>query len=1103
MNASPRMEAYFKSLNDGIRGEYSLAERARAKGLDASDIVDVPIAPDVAARVEGLVGPKGVALVIREALKAKGREAVCFELCDRILAGEFGAKPEVELIEQAVRTGLALYTEGVVSAPIEGVSRVLVRQNQDGSKCLAVYFAGPIRGAGGTGQAFPLMLGDYCRQKLGLAEHRPTDDEVERYVEELNLYAIRTRAGQYTPKADEVRLIARSCPVCVEGEPTEDYEVSVHKPREGSSRVRGGTCLVFSEGLCLKAAKLLRMCKAAGLDWGWIEGLVKVKKGDKEQFEIKPNPKYYHDLVGGRPIFGYPMRRGGFRLRYGRTPFCGIQGKGMHTASMEILREFPVMGTQVKTERPGKGCIVTGCDEIDGPIVRLKNGSVRKINSFEEAKRVRADVDEVLFNGDFLVCYGDFLKSNHPLVPSGWCDDWFLRLLESKNITADAAALSWDEAMELSRAHNVPLAPKHTLYWSDLTCEELAELAEWITAKGRLSFNWFQLDSLVLPADEEKRLLGFLGLEHDILDNTITLKGDAAKQLLYPLGLVNGKQLDKKTFDSHRASGKSALETVNACLGVTVKSKSGTYIGASMGRPEKSKERAMKPPVHSLFPVGLLGGATRDLVKATQGLKRRGENYAEFDLTNRVCPSCAAHTWRFQCPACGERTVASTEKPAILQKVDLASAFDAACERVRSRPVQVKAVMGMISEGKTPEALEKGVLRAKHDVTVFRDGTCRYDATEIPATHFKVREAGVGLYKLRELGYEVDCYGKPLESEEQTVELYPQDVLVSEHALDYLHRVSRFIDDLLVYHYGLPAFYNSEKPADMVGKLLIAIAPHTSAGVVVRIVGMTGAQGLVAHPYLHCACRRNADGDELGVLMLLDCLINFSLALLPSTRGGKMDAPLVVMNVLDPREVDDEVHAMDRCWRYPLELYEAGERLAPPSQVKLELVADKLGSAEQYEGLGFTHAGTLEGPCRTRYVQLGDMQEKLDEELDLMSSLRAVDAADAAEHVILSHFFPDLYGNLRAFSRQQFRCVGCTSKYRRVPLSGKCTRCGGKLILTVSKGSVEKYLELSRNLAEKYALPNYLKQRLMLIKKEIASIFDNEKSKQFSLSDYA
>jgi len=198
---SEEVVKYFGSLSQEFDRALELARTARGFGLDPSTEVEVSPAEDVAARVDGLVGPKGVGNRIRELLRETPREQAAFQLAKEIVSGPFffPDKEKVgreKLVEQAVRTGLALVTEGVVSAPIEGISKVRVRKNQDGSECIAVYFAGPIRGAGGTGQAFSLLLADYCRQLLGISNYRPTEGEVERYVEELNLYALRTRAGQ-------------------------------------------------------------------------------------------------------------------------------------------------------------------------------------------------------------------------------------------------------------------------------------------------------------------------------------------------------------------------------------------------------------------------------------------------------------------------------------------------------------------------------------------------------------------------------------------------------------------------------------------------------------------------------------------------------------------------------------------------------------------------------------------------------------------------------------------------------------------------------------------------------------------------------------------
>jgi DNA polymerase II large subunit len=96
----------------------------------------------------------------------------------------------------------------------------------------------------------------------------------------------------------------------------------------------------------------------------------------------------------------------------------------------------------------------------------------------------------------------------------------------------------------------------------------------------------------------------------------------------------------------------------------------------------------------------------------------------------------------------------------------------------------------------------------------------------------------------------------------------------------------------------------------------------------------------------------------------------------------------------------------------------------------------------------------------------------------------------------------DLRGNLRKFCEQEFRCVACNSKYRRPPLSGKCEKCSGKIIFTISYGSIVKYLEPATELSEKYNVPPYIKQSLLLTRRYIESIFGKETEKQKGLGDF-
>ena len=95
------------------------------------------------------------------------------------------------------------------------------------------------------------------------------------------------------------------------------------------------------------------------------------------------------------------------------------------------------------------------------------------------------------------------------------------------------------------------------------------------------------------------------------------------------------------------------------------------------------------------------------------------------------------------------------------------------------------------------------------------------------------------------------------------------------------------MDDLLVRFYEMPAFYMAKRLEDIVGHIAIGLAPHTSGGVACRIIGWTDASAGYAHPLFHAAKRRNCDGDEDSIMMLMDGLPN--LPRLSYLQTGRQD----------------------------------------------------------------------------------------------------------------------------------------------------------------------------------------------------------------------
>ena len=204
-------------MTRGLQELYALSEAARSKGLDPALRTECIIAQDIADLVEGLVGPPGVALSIRDLGSRLQREEIAFKVAEEIVYGKFGHMEPEAAAEQAIRTALAIFTEGLTAAPIQGVASVKIKTNADRSKYLAIYFAGPIRSAGGTDQALTLVVGDYVRRLLGLDRYKPTDDEVSRFVEELRLYERSVGRFQYHIPDEELKKALELLPVEVTG----------------------------------------------------------------------------------------------------------------------------------------------------------------------------------------------------------------------------------------------------------------------------------------------------------------------------------------------------------------------------------------------------------------------------------------------------------------------------------------------------------------------------------------------------------------------------------------------------------------------------------------------------------------------------------------------------------------------------------------------------------------------------------------------------------------------------------------------------------------------------------------------------------------------
>ena len=677
---------YIKRLHADADAIYEIAEEARSKGHDPRMSVEIPKANDLADRTQKLLDflhPRQTADQIRELTKEYdgNRERVAIEIAKIVCAESYlygeivdcsdcggsgeikkgnwvsecytcggsgnsmGFKDEIGVsawrdtlslfaekkksplwklgddtqflaelaIYHGVCAGLAVLTEGILVAPLEGVVSARFLTNEDGSPSLAISFAGPIRSAGGTGQALSVLIADILRRDFGLKNPIMTFEEVERYKEETGAYA---RGLQHRPSNPEIETIVKSCPIYIDGEGV-GGEVTGQRdlPRVKTNKVREGMLLVVCEGLVLKAPKILKYVDALGLDgWEWLRPFAKGSAKGTDN-KVKPNNKFISDVLAGRPIFSLPMETGGFRLRYGRSRLAGLATTSLHPATMTALSGFVIIGTQMKYERPGKGTVSTPCDSIDGPYIQFKDGSARTIEHFEDLDlQYPTDpdykIEKIWDLGEILVPVGEFLENNHILLESPYVKEWAEQVCEAKGLKYPE---TFEEAMQQVEL-GLPLAPCFVPFLSDIDENDFKTLMKGLNEKGEIL------------SDDARTICYRLAVNVDC----------GKEQGTYKIVGKRAEILKHWVKSGNNSPGSESLLAIDA-LGSSLKSINFkprvTYrIGARMGKPEGSKLRQMKPPIHTMFPVGHKVGAKRLVSDAA-----KREDAMQIGI--RVCPN--------------------------------------------------------------------------------------------------------------------------------------------------------------------------------------------------------------------------------------------------------------------------------------------------------------------------------------------------------------------------------------------------------------------------------------------------------------------------------
>ena len=751
-------EKYFKDLRKDVQKVYDVAEEAKKKGLDPKSEVEIPLAMSMAEKVVGLISVvypqvigSGIDKRITELEKEYGKldPTVVFKIGEEVAKQKFCKFASLlEAMDAGIRIGFAYQTIAVVASPIEGYTGIRTRKTQDGKDYIEASFSGPIRSAGTTASCVALMLIDYLRELLGFAKYDPTEDEIKRVWAELEFFHDRITNLQYMPLEEEALFLAKNMPFQVAGDPSEKLEVPNYKnlERVDTDFLRSGFCLVMAEGLAQKGPKAFRLynkSKGDGVEMTGFDFLQEyielheklTSKGTGEK--KKGVPTYIRDLVAGRPVYGHPSRSGGFRFRYGRARTSGFSAASIHPATMGITESFIANGTQLKIEKPTKGCVVTSCDKIGGPIVKMFNGSVRKPKTTEEALKMYPDVEEIIYLGDILFPFSDVLNRNYDLLKPGYVEEWWdLELRKNKGSVKDCYAVEFDEAAKLSKEFDVPLNPKFIFYWTEISKEQFLGLVDWLkhsrVSEGKIIFcyNKTEQDKFEIG----KRALELLGVEHEVSIENVLLEVENSKALFANMGLdlkllEGGDCLLKDFVNETNFSPKDEQEVFDVVNNVSefkIKNKAGDFIGTRMGRPEKAKLRKLTGSPNVLFPVGKEGGRLRSVNVAFDLGAVRGQfpifncSKCDNETIYPLCEKCNSKTDQmFYCRECKEKSKSPCkehergDEKSCYQEVDMKKYFNSAVEKLGLKreelPALIKGIRGTSSENHVMEHLSKGI----------------------------------------------------------------------------------------------------------------------------------------------------------------------------------------------------------------------------------------------------------------------------------------------------------------------------------------------------------------------------------------------------------
>ncbi|MEM3833121.1 MAG: hypothetical protein QW128_05960 [Thermoprotei archaeon] len=985
-----------KIIEESLMNVLEMGRHARMKGVDPETKPEVITVHNRAELMQEMMPElKNFGLQADELISSLGPEVAAFKVAEETMLGKFGSFPDDKSILLAIRAGLVTINQGHDDGGIYSISDVkIVFQPQ---KSLLLNYNSAVFRVKSSNLAFSVMIADYVRRSAHLNEYRFN-------VEEFNSF--------YNER--------------------EKDRSSFHVIREIISHLQVGVSSdegfgVVSRVLLSIAAhknSLIRLSRMLNLEgWSWLENL-----SFKRPFQYIKMPISQHG-------------KGGFKIRYGRAYNTGFGAVGIHPATMFLLNGLIRTGSVLKLDNAPWHALVIPVDNIDGPIVELRDGSIVKIENFEDALRINEKVSKILHLGDILISYNDLVRSNAKLKRAGFCNEWwqllFLRKIREKaNLNLIKKDMNLDDksiedilkgkilpsdiqAVNFSKKIGIPLHPKYVFNWDALSVSDYLQLRKILQA-SRFTFQDSKL--LIRYNSEIKRLFKKLLVPHIVSSGFLEV--NEGRALLSCLG-----------FDTNITYEAIKWMNVNDIIflvsGIILIPKYVNNVNASLIIKKQRKSRI----VHTIIPFNVDDLATIN------------EKSVNALLSIRICKNCNNVTYKYQCPTCGSRTIKgyycprckifidSAICPKCNLKADIYNVFSISIEEYRNAIKKIglgsPSTLRPVKDGGGYEIIEKGILRSLNNVSVSSDGIIKIRITNAPLTHFRPKDISASVQRLKSLGYNYDADGNELVNENQVIRLFPYDVILPKHVGELLLNVAKFVDSELQNIYKLPLFYYASDLYELIGHLIIGFAPNSRVGVIGRIIGFSESDVLYAHPSWHASKGRLCNGQEDYIALALDLILNYS-----SKYLGYEHYPFIInMHIDEIKLVDEPLTIYDTSW--------IGEK-ASSVNINEEAIYNNLMFYPEF----------LINPVQ-QYSR--DLLNNLELYLNIISKLEYIDT-EKSLIIISAQLIPIFKKKLLRYLTSGFVCTKCGMIYKRPPLNGLCIKCNSPLKTVEDSKELTKYI---------------------------------------------